>query len=277
MRKFRISPVSIVIWIWLVVVSGVLVAMSYFLAITIHELGHFVTAKRRGYKVSKFALSPYGVELSYFNQNIDFRDELVIAFAGPLANIISLLLVISWWWIFPSVYFFTESFVFVSLFIALFNLLPAYPLDGGRVFVCIASKFVSGKTAKKITMYANILIATFFFVCFVAIMFVNFNPSLLLFSIFLFAGILDLKFDSKYEKINVFSKEMKEFSKADVLCVSEEVRLCELISHLETSKTIVFCVMFENGKTINLSEKMVKNLALNFPYEIQLKEIFCKK
>lgn len=277
MKKFRINPISVVVWLWLVVMNGVLVAMSYFFAILIHELGHFLTAKKRGYKVSRFSLSPYGVELSYFNQNINFRDELVIALAGPFSNLVSLLFVISLWWIFPSIYFLTESFVFVSLILALFNLLPAYPLDGGRVFVCVASNYVQKKVAKRIAIFANIALSLFFFVCFIVCVFVNFNPSLILISLFLFAGILDLRFDSKYEKINFFSKEMKNFSKADFLCVNEQTQLGKLVSHIETSKTIMFCVVFENGKTINLSEKMVKKLALNFSYETKLNEIFNKK
>lgn len=276
MKKISINPISILVWIWLVVMNGVFVATSYFFAILIHEFGHFLTAKRLGYKVSKFSLSPYGVELAYFDQNINYRDELLIAAAGPFFNLVSTLFVIGLWWIFPSVYFFTESFVFISVLIALFNLLPAYPLDGGRMFVSVFSNYVSAKTAKKITIFLNISLGCFFFVIFVVCMFINFNPSLILFSLFLFAGMLDLKFISKYEKIYVFAKEIKNFSKPTILCVNEDVCLGDLFSRLQTSKTIVFYVFLENGKTISLSEVMLKKLALNFPYETKIKDIFTK-
>ncbi len=276
MKKFSINPVSVFVWLWLVVMNGVFVATSYFVAIVIHEFGHFFTAKKLGYKVSKFSLSPYGVELSYFDQNINYRDELCIALAGPLANFASMLLVIALWWLFPTIYFFTESFVFISLLIALFNLLPAYPLDGGRAFVCMASNFVSSKTAKKITLLSNVFFAVFFFVTFVVCLFINFNPSLLLFSLFLVAGVLDLRFVSSYEKINIFSKEMKNFSKPTFYCVDEETTLCEMLSYVQSSKTVIFCVVLENGKLINLSEKMVKNLLMSYPYQTKLKTILKK-
>ena len=67
---------------------------------------------------------------------------------------------------------------------------------------------------------------------------------------------------------------MKNFTKPNIYCVSPDTRLCELLSRLQTSKTIIFCVIFENGKTVNLSEKMVINLSLNYPYETKLNEIF---
>jgi len=276
MKKFTVNPVSIFVWIWLVVMNGVFVATSYFLAILIHELGHFFTAKRLGYKVTRFSFSPYGVELSYFDQNINYRDELLIALAGPFSNLITVIFVVGFWWIFPAVYFFTESFVMISMLIAVFNLLPAYPLDGGRAFVSLMSNFVSAKLAKRITMFLNVLFAVLFFVIFVACLFVNFNPSLILFSFFLFAGLIDLKFISKYEKINVFTKETKNFSKPTMLCVNDEVCLKELLGHLQTSKTIVFCVLLKNGKIINVSENLLKKLAMEFSYETKLKDIFYK-
>ncbi len=274
MKKFSINPVALVVWLWLVIMNGFVVATNYIFAITIHELGHFITAKKLGYKLSKFSLSPYGVELSYFGQSINYRDELLIAFAGPAVNFVSVFFVLGLWWIMPTIYFFTESFVSISLLIALVNLLPAYPLDGGRIFVSASSHFVKDRTAKKITYFANLFLGIFFFVMFVVFLFINFNPSLLLFSLFLFAGILDLRFSSRFEKINIFAKNMKNFTKPNIYCVSPDTRLCELLSRLQTSKTIIFCVIFENGKTVNLSEKMVINLSLNYPYETKLNEIF---
>ena len=69
-------------------------ALSYFFAILLHELGHFLTAKKLGYALSKFSLSPYGVELSYFQQDMNFADEFKIALAGPVVNLVSAFLVV---------------------------------------------------------------------------------------------------------------------------------------------------------------------------------------
>lgn len=272
-KKFYIHPITLIIWVWLFVVMGVMSAVSYILAIVIHEMGHFVVAKKLGYKLSKFSISPYGVALNLQEQNLDYRDEIWIALAGPLVNLITAFLVLGIWWIFPAAYVFTESFVVVSVVIALFNLLPAYPLDGGRVFVGVASCLFSGKMAKKITIGFNIVLGLFFFVLFVVFMFINFNPTYMLFSFFLFAGVLDLKFVTKFEKINIFRKKYKNFTKPVFLCVYPDTVLGEVIKKIQPSKTHIFCLVLDNGRVVNLSEKMVLNLASHFQYSSKLGEL----
>lgn len=276
MKKFSIHPFSLIIWLWLCLVLGILPALSYVLAIVIHEFGHFVMAKNLGYVLTKFSISPYGFSLSYHNQNIDFRDELKIAFAGPLANFVSAFLVLAMWWLFPSTYFFTESFVVVSFVIAMFNLLPAYPLDGGRIFIDCASHFFNVKIAQKITIVFNFLLAVFFLLLFFIFLFINFNPTYMLFSCFLFVGVIDLNFVSKYEKVNIFCKQTKNFVKPVICCVYPDVTVGELIQKIQTTKTNVFCLILDNGKIVNLSEKMVIILSKKYSYEAKISDLLKK-
>ena len=262
-----------IVWIWLLIVLGPIVALNYILVIIIHESGHYLVAKKLGYKLSKFSLSPYGVSLSIQNQNLNYKDELSIAFAGPLANILSSIFVLGVWWLFPSTYFFTQQFVMISMIIALINLFPAYPLDGGRIFISLSSFFLSEKSAKRITIVLNLILSIFFFILFVIFMFINFNPTYLLFTFFLIAGLLDLKFETKYEKINVFNKRCKNFTKPNIYIIDENVTLYELIKKLQISKTILFCIILENGKTIFLSEKIITKLSTKFAINTKIKEI----
>lgn len=260
MKKFSVHPISMIVWLWLLIVLGPVVALSYVLAIIVHELGHYVVAKKLGYTLSKFSFSPYGVSLSYTNEDLDFRDELLIALAGPVANLVSALLIVGVWWLFPSFYFYTESLVSISVVLALFNLLPAYPLDGGRVFICLGQFVLSQKTARKMTIIFNIVFSIVFFVLFVVFAFYNFNPTYLLFYFFLVGGILDLKFVTKFEKISVLNKRQKDFTKLSVLTVSPETTLKEIVGKMQTSKTNLFCLVLENGKPIFLSEKLILKL-----------------
>lgn len=274
MKKISIEPTSFLIWAWLLFFLGPVFAVSYILAIVLHELGHFFVAKYRGYKLSKFSISSYGFSLSYFDQSLDYKDEILIALAGPFFNLVSAFLMVGLWWIFPVAYFFTEAFVSISVVLALFNLLPAYPLDGGRIFIGIGSHFFDTKTAKKITIGVNLVLSLLFFGLFVVFMFVNFNPTYMLFSFFLLSGVLDLKFVSKYEKVNIFCKTHKNFSKPVVLCVYEDVTIKDMLAKIQTSKTYVFCLILENGKTINLNEKSIIKLSIKYPYNCKLGDIF---
>ena len=65
---------------------------------------------------------------------------VLIAAAGPISNFLTCLLTISLWWIFPATYSFTKPFYEANLTIGLFNLLPAYPLDGARIFLGLSRK-----------------------------------------------------------------------------------------------------------------------------------------
>lgn len=266
--------VSVVIWIWLFFCVGLQSALSYIIAIIIHELGHFFVAKHLGYKLSHFALSPYGVALSYYKQNLDFRHEIKIALAGPFANIFSAFLVVGVWWLVPSVYFFTSSFVEISVILALVNLLPAYPLDGGRIFVASFSQICDERRAKKITIFTNIFLSAFFMLMFVIFLFINFNPTYFLFAFFLITGVLDLNFSTKYEKVNIFCKTTKNFVKPTMLCVNYDVKIKDLLAKIQPSKTFIFCLVLENGRVVNISEKMVVNLSLTYGYDCKLGEIF---
>lgn len=276
-KKLSVHPISIILWVWLFLVFDLIVAINYFFAIFFHELGHYFAAKQLGYSLSKFSLSPYGVSLSYSQQNLLSDDEIKIAMAGPLANFATVFCVFAVWWLFPITHFFTESFVYISILLALLNLLPAYPLDGGRIFICFSSKFFSTDSAKKFTIVSNIVLSVIFFILFIVFLFINFNPSYLLFAVFLIVGVIDLRQSSKYEKVNIFTKRCKNFAKPEVLCVNGDVTIGEILKRISTNKYVIICLILENGRIINLSEKMLINLSLKYEYNLNLNEIFEKK
>lgn len=273
MKKFTVNPVAFCVWIWLFVVFGWIYALNCVLAIILHELGHYVVAKMLGYQLSKFSLSPYGVSLSYYDVDLDENDEFWIAVAGPAVNIVSIVFVLGVWWIFPSTYFLFQSYVEISLVIALFNLLPAYPLDGGRIFVCFFRKIFDEQKAHKITIICNLFLSFFFLICFLICLFIQFNPTLLLFSIFMFGGMLDLKQKSQYEKINIFCKKTKNFVKPTFYCVGFETTLSDLLSKMQSSKTCIFCITLKSGKVLNLSEFFVQKLLTKYNIKTKLSEI----
>lgn len=271
--KFELNPAFFIILIWLFVACGTFVAINYFFAILLHELGHFFVAKLCGYKLSKFSLSPYGVGLSYYGVNIEERDEIFIALAGPLFNFLSSFFMTALWWIFPSTYFWTYGFVETSLIIALSNLLPAYPLDGGRIFVSLSSKFINRKKAMKITIFFNFFISFLCFLLFIIFCFINFNPTFLLFGVFLILGILDLKFISMYEKISFFSKQIKNFSRPRLYTISSNVTLGEILKRITTSRSSFFFIVNEDGRTNLLSDTKIFELSLKYDLKNEIGEI----
>lgn len=129
---------------------GIVAISILFIIVTLHELGHSFAAQYYGIPVKQIVLSPIGGVAQLREMPDKPVQEFVIAFAGPAVNfliaavmgamiflfnidLINPLAVLSGQGGFSFNALF--SYVFVSnIFLALFNLLPAFPLDGGRIF-----------------------------------------------------------------------------------------------------------------------------------------------
>lgn len=166
--------------------------LSIFICITLHELGHALTAKYFHYYTKDITLLPIGGMARMDEIPENPKHELLVALAGPAVNIlISLLL-------YPLVYWFGNiptflttlfdsgdtvlfSILTTNLILAFFNLIPAFPMDGGRALRAGLSFFtdrVKATTiAAKIGQAISIL---FFFTGFI------FNPFLSVIGIFIF-------------------------------------------------------------------------------------------
>ncbi|MCL6631622.1 MAG: M50 family metallopeptidase [Alicyclobacillus herbarius] len=106
-----------------------------FILVMLHELGHAIVADALGYEVEEVSLLPFGgvARLAYGHLGFVPRDEALIAVAGPVVNV--LLILLSYGLHLCGLW--SEAFVShvvrLNVWIAVFNLLPGLPLDGGRI------------------------------------------------------------------------------------------------------------------------------------------------
>lgn len=119
--------------------------MTLFLCVVLHEYGHALAARRYGIVTRDIILSPIGGLARLEAIPREPRKELIIAIAGPIVNvcifiIIAVSLLITKGTIFPLHFDFpTNSIEFLKLVLLLnavlflFNLIPAFPMDGGRI------------------------------------------------------------------------------------------------------------------------------------------------
>ena len=121
--------------------------------ILVHELGHFLAGKLLGFKVDKIEIYPYGgcSKMSY-DINTSFLKEFLVFVMGPLFQLI-FVLIIYYLNIEVPAYFYTYN-----LFILGFNLLPIYPLDGGKLLHLIFTYFISYYNSLKIIIYISYFI-----------------------------------------------------------------------------------------------------------------------
>ena len=160
-------------------------AIMYFAAVLLHELAHYFVADRLFYRCYEVRVSVFGAVLYGDFTDVYPRDRILIAVAGPAANFVAAVLCLALWWVAPQTYVPTENFFAANITMGLVNLLPCYPLDGGRVLTGLLEKY----TAKAIgyTKTATWIVGFALFGVFVLSLFVGLN----LFAVGLFAlGLL---------------------------------------------------------------------------------------
>ncbi len=119
-------------------IFGLITTVIFFVSIFLHELAHAFVARLEGVEVIEIILHPFG-GLARFRREPDTpRAEFRIAVAGPLASFLLSLVFLGLMRVFDSIgtNILTPLFFVLALgnfLLAVFNLFPGYPLDGGRV------------------------------------------------------------------------------------------------------------------------------------------------
>ncbi|ARS36913.1 site-2 protease family protein [Pontibacter actiniarum] len=178
--------------------SATLLAIGFILAVfccvVLHELGHALTARNYGINTKMITLLPIGGVASLEKMPEKPKQELLVALAGPAVNVVIAFLL---WLVLPSLQgmpaddFFlritADNFLYLLLFVnvvlVLFNAIPAFPMDGGRVLRALLAFKLGRVRATQIAANLGQLLAIFF-------VFIGFfyNPFLILIGAFVFFG-----------------------------------------------------------------------------------------
>ena len=122
-------------------VAGVLTSLVLFASVLVHELAHSLVAQKLGLPVKGITLFIFGGVSEITGKYQRARDEFLVAFAGPASSLVlGLLLILVWMAARPERPSDTSVLMGIVFFIGrmnivlgVFNLLPGFPLDGGRV------------------------------------------------------------------------------------------------------------------------------------------------
>ena len=219
--KIKFQPLFF-IYVFLCIYFGWNNAVFYYVIVaTLHEYGHLCAARLMGYNVDGIVYSLYGVGLKT-NNVYKAKDDIIVALAGPFVNLVLIIICICLWWIFPSIYYFTYDFVVCNNVIMLFNLVPIYPLDGGRIALALLSKKIKTRKLLKFNSLLCIILGLFLIATFVVSLFYLVNYSCLFVGIFLILNSVINDSNSYFEKIETFNKryikpiEIKTFKVSDL-------------------------------------------------------------
>jgi Zn-dependent protease/predicted transcriptional regulator len=139
-------------------VMGAVTAIMLFVSVLLHELGHSVVAQRYNISVRSITLFLFGGVAQIGSEPTSAIAEFFIAIAGP---IVSLALAILFYAVEPltaglaPLWGLAKYLAYINLALVLFNLIPGYPLDGGRVFRAIVWA-VTGNMRRATLIAANV-------------------------------------------------------------------------------------------------------------------------
>ena len=115
----------------------------------IHELGHLIAGLIVGMKPEKMELKPFGFSISFKINTKDYNKKIrqanilevkkiIVSLAGPVTNVILILVTMC-----LNLPIFEQlTIIYVNLLLIFFNLLPIYPLDGGRILKSLLHIFL---------------------------------------------------------------------------------------------------------------------------------------
>jgi Zn-dependent protease/predicted transcriptional regulator len=121
------------------VIAGLVVTVLFFVSVIIHEYAHSLVAKRRGLKIKRITLFLFGGASELQHEPANAKTELLMTAAGPATSLVIAALFWALWAVgrrlhFSALEIVAEPLALLNFIVGVFNLLPAYPLDGGRIF-----------------------------------------------------------------------------------------------------------------------------------------------
>jgi Zn-dependent protease/CBS domain-containing protein len=228
--------------------------LTIFFCVVLHELGHAFAAKRYNIKTRDITLLPIGGIARLESIPEKPKEELVVAIAGPLVNIAIVALLFP----FVSLFFdlaeiqtlehigpanFLPLVMTINLWLALFNLIPAFPMDGGRILRALLGFRLDHAHATRIAASIGQLLA-------IAFVFFGFmyQPMLIFIGLFIFLGAQAEAAHSQHKLL------LKGFFVRDVVMheiptMDEGMTVAEAASRLLDSQNRNFLVV-RNGQPV---------------------------
>jgi len=215
--------------------NAALLITLLFVTVILHELAHSYVAQRYGIEIERIILLPIGGVSAMEELPEDPGEELRISIAGPLVNFVIAFICYGFNFIltgsgsYPYISGFLNNFALVNMILGAFNLIPAYPMDGGRVLRAILARRMSYLQATETAASVGKFLAIF-----MAVVGIFWNFFLILIALFVYIGA-----DAEYREV-MFSTLLEGVKVEDVM--TREVKTV----NGETTVEEMMKIMFQN-------------------------------
>ncbi len=269
--RFVVHPLFIIVGVLMAFLGQGFMFCAYTLCVLIHELGHMLIARKLGYFCARIKLMPFGAVFEAESDEFCPKDEILIAVTGPLVNLVVALIIVCLWWVYPNCYYITCDFAIANLVCGVFNLVPIFPLDGGRVVLALISKNFDRKLSVKIVKIITIIFAVVMFVVFCISLVVYPNFSIGVMSVTLLFSAFSEDKNTAYKKLISLSIKRKKLNhglQVKEICVSMNLTLQTVFKKLSFNHYNFIYILDDNFKILGkISESDLNQMIERFGHD----------
>ncbi|MDR0850183.1 MAG: hypothetical protein LBN07_01730 [Christensenellaceae bacterium] len=257
----------------LIYLGSFILLLNYIAVLFLHEYAHAYAAKRLGYSAGHIKVSAFGVRLNMNNSVMRHSDEIKIALAGPLMNIILVVICLALWWVFPVTYHFTNLFCLCSLITAAVNLIPAHPLDGGRAISCLLSRFAGPRPAGIICAVLNIVISLGLFAVFFVTLKYGLNLTYLFMGAFILVSSINKNPGRGFDFLRYKNLKQKSGTKVKTIIISSDMPLFKVLGFVVAGSFLHLLIMHNGALLGELYESDLEKVCSGYSPNIAIGEV----
>lgn len=239
--------------------------------VLLHEVGHFAVAKKVGIKLSDVVLYPYGAVM---DTDCDSSEpgSWKVAIAGPLVNLALALLGLLVMLVGGGEM--AIDFVNANLTVCIFNLLPVYPLDGGRAILARSKKPLR---TIKILRLAGVVVASLLLLLFALSIVFGLNLTFGVMSVFLFIGAIagvEREMGGRVAKLLLSrDKNYRDGVPVVTYACNDSTPVHKVLSKLSPNRVTEIIVVGERGEKRVVNEEDFLNFARESAPDSTLKDM----
>ena len=228
-----------------------------FAFVFLHELMHYITARILGFSGFDIEILPIGAVLKVKDlDEASAKEDLLISLAGPLFNLLlaAIFLILYIMNNIPYLHLIYKS----NLAIGIFNLIPAFPLDGGRILRDILSTKTIYRKANEISIKVSLVLGSIFmFIYFVSVYAHKSNFNLGLISIFILISSIKEKERIVYLIMGYIIKKKYRFIERGYvenrsISIYYKKNLLSVLGIIDKNKYNLFTILDENMSVLEI-------------------------
>ena len=251
-------------------------------SLLLHELAHWIAARNLGFLVERIAIYPFGAVMDLSAAHADTGGEWIVAAAGPLASFViasalrlvgSLMKAGSAW---------IDPLLHTNLMIAVLNLLPAFPLDGGRIAKGLLLRLLNETTARRILLALTCVVSAGMIAGGIGLI-LRGIPALMLPATGAFltaAALKECRRAGKSRVASVLERRMRlhdgTAQKATLLAIRDSATVGQAIADLSRTRYTVLRVIGDD-RTFEMDEDALLSAASRCGYGVTLRAAFSGK